>query len=56
LHYCVQRQFPQSIEELIGNGADVNSVADHDVMPLLLAEQLEKSERSEIILDLLRKR
>lgn len=40
LHYAVQRSFVRTIEHLITVGADVNVVADKDIMPLNIALQI----------------
>eukprot|EP01033_Poteriospumella_lacustris_P006886 gene6886-4959_t len=40
LHYAVQRSFVRTVEHLVAVGADVNVVADKDVMPLNIALQV----------------
>jgi hypothetical protein len=54
LHYAVERGLDRSVECLINHGADVNVVADKDVMPLNLAITLSgNSSNHEVIRRLL---
>lgn len=59
LHIAVQRLLCQTTEFLVSNGADVNAVADEDLMPLNIAQAIdtngnaESEKRKEFILSLL---
>lgn len=56
LHYAVEKSLPLTVEELLRNGSDVNSVADKDIMPLNLALSNAHTEDGAKILDLLYRR
>lgn len=57
LHIAIKRSLTNTIEFLINNGSDVNAVADRDIMPLTLAEEINViNEDRNFILDLLLKR
>ena len=50
LHIAVQRNLINTVKFLISNGADVNAVADKDVMPLRIALNNDESDiRNEIV-------
>eukprot|EP01040_Poterioochromonas_malhamensis_P002462 gene2462-2618_t len=53
LHYAAQRQFLRCVQLLLELKADVNSVADKDVMPLTLAQCAPTNQNKEEILRLL---
>lgn len=53
LHYAVQRQFLRCVQLLLELKADVNSVADKDVMPMTLAQSASTNQNKEEILRLL---
>ena len=53
IHIAVEKQLLLTLQLLIATGADVNIVADKDVMPLNMAMALPESEKKNQILDLL---
>jgi len=54
LHMAVQRSFVTTVRTLVDNGADVNAVADDDLLPLTIAERCTPSPDMEEIKALLR--
>lgn len=53
IHYAVKHAMPRTVEVLIKNMADVNSVAENDVLPLVIANSLPDSPQKQEILQLL---
>lgn len=56
LHIAVRRQMVKTVASLLELGADVNAVAEGDIMPLNLAEAAPDSDSKETIITLLRNR
>jgi ankyrin repeat protein len=53
LHYSAQRGLVATVKSLIEHGADVNAVADNDILPLNIIASFNDSESHRQIKDIL---